>query len=136
MQPCYFNDVQQMLLDPRNQTDQIRQQTTVGFLAGKVISGGAALASGLLTLSSLISCTAFPIIGAAGVCFWGTAFILSKDAFTVIANGENINSSLYNRTTNALSPSTFVNSLFKDTVIAGPLFGQVAVEMLNSPKNR
>ena len=136
MQPCYFNDVQQILLDPRNQTDQIRQQATVGFLAGKVVSGGVALTSGLLALSSLVSCTAFPIIGGLGVAFWGAAFILSKDAFTIVANGENIASSLYNRTSNAFSSSVFLSSLFKDTTIAGPRFGQVAVEMLNSQKNR
>lgn len=131
---CYFTDIQRVLLDPRNQTTEARQQFTAGCLAGKTISALATGLSGFFALSNLVSCVSYPILGGVGVAFWGTACLLGFEAFTITQNIENIGSSIPNRGINAVSSSIFVDSLFKNTVVVGSIFTKACIEALNAKK--
>ena len=131
---CCFSDVRIFLLDPRNQTSEARQQLTVVCLAGKMVSAAGIGIGGLGALSNLISCISYPIFGSFGLAFWGATFLLGLEAFTITKNIEDIGSSIPNRVANAVSASIFVNSLFKKTIVIGPVFTEAFIELLNTTK--
>lgn len=134
MQPCYFNDVQRVLLDPESFSQKAKAERATGFFMGKVITGAVTGTCGLFTLSSLATCVGFPVVGALGVAFWGTGCLLGRDGFIAVCNFEDITSTGVNRAYSAMSAAFFVNSLFKNTLVAAPVGSQILIEILNTPK--
>lgn len=134
MSPCRFYDVQRMLSGAESYSPKAKEERAEAIFKGKVFTGLATATCGLLTLSSLVSCVGSPILGAFGVAFWGTGCLLGRDSFIAVCNFEDITSTILNRGTNCCSAAEFVDSLFKNTLVAAPIGTQFLIEILNSPK--
>lgn len=123
-----FNTVQQLLLDPTSQGKERRDEISRYSALTKTVAGvaiGIVAVLGVVNLVTAASASIFLLgflthASVALVC--REIFIISGNIVNTIGNDGLLNN-LTIRGQVAASAERFVNSIFADTWVAGPLFG-------------
>lgn len=140
MQISNFDSIRVFLLDPSDRRVERRKEILQWILQGKIISGIAMGIFGLAGLTNLAFSVTSPFFKGFQLVVFMVGFFLSREVFVITKNAEKI---LYNKgpllnitikIANIFTPDYFVDSLFKDTLIAAPFFTSFLVEWLNRPK--
>ncbi|MBS0627506.1 MAG: hypothetical protein JSS09_04775 [Verrucomicrobia bacterium] len=109
-------------------------------LQGKMISVAAMRIFSLLVLINIVFSVTSPFFRRVQIAIFVVGFFLSREVFLLTKNAENILhsdgpfSNISTKMVSILNLNYFVNSIFKGTLIANPLFTPLLVEWLNQPK--
>jgi len=123
-----FNEIRKILLDATDQGQKKREEISRAAAHTKALSGLAMGVTGMLSLISLITAVTHPFFGGLGLLIWGIATLAGREVFIISGNVENALSdngwfgNIISRGINALTPKMFIDSIFKNTWIAGPFF--------------
>lgn len=131
-----FNEIRKLLLDSTNEGIKKREEVSRAAAHTKALSGLAGGVTGMLGLISLITAVTSPFFGGLGLLFWGVATLTCREIFVISGNVENALSgsgffgNILSRGVNALTPKIFIESIFKNTWIAGPFFSASIIKEL------
>lgn len=130
-----FDLVRNALLNPFNGQD--RKELVLAASRIKPLAGFALGVGGFITVVSLATAISFPIIGTLGLTLGIAIAVVGKDVYTMCQNVEGMfndkgwTGNLISRAKNAVSPDSFVQSLFQNTWICGLLFSSLVLNSLN-----
>ena len=122
----YFRNV---LSDSSQKGIDNRKDLREGYFVIKMGAGALGVASALITVAAVISSLANPILGTMTVIGSGTLTVFCREVFNIAENTRDMLKD--GGLTENLTADWFISSLFKNTWIAGPVFGEIAIEKLN-----
>ncbi len=140
MQKTHFESIQFLLCDPTLQGSQNRECLAASCSVAQVGTGVLGVASAASAVFGLILCPWYPILGGVLAVSGVTAAAVSRDVYVIAKNCEDILEDslikVVNRVGIIWTAQLFVNVAFKNTYFIGPIFGSLAVRVLNTRINK
>lgn len=127
-----MNEIRQNLVEPSDKGYQVRKDAA---MAGAVLQVGGTIGQALfaiITLVGLLSVGNYPKLGVFSVVKGAFGFILSREAFLVGKNLQNImTSNIFERVLYAATAENFIQGLSKDTLILSTFSKTIALNLEN-----